>query len=404
MSNVLGQMKTVQSVFAAGNAVEGLSTHVADSGAFRVEGMPVFRSGTFKDSMGYQQTWEPEHLEQMVFNFNMLRDRGTLPNVPVRDGHRSFLGTGGQVIGYITKLTHDQSAGRLLADYEITEPEAAAKIQRGTFRARSAEVGMYETNDEATYWPVFVGFAFVDIPAVEGLYNKKIEDGEYVLFTQNIKETTVTAPVTQKSGGGRQPAQGSPATPPDAPEVDGQRPGASGSSPTGGEPAAPVAATAQVDAANHGAAQPGAFTFTVGGKPINDFAAVQRHITTLETAASEQRDAGRKAFVSGLAGSNKITQPQVESLTALALSMDDEQFGQFRAAYDAAPTQPLLAVHGAPGTPGGTPKGTEDANDELNILRETIAQHSRAGVSQAQIEKMPSFIRLRALEASTPKE
>jgi hypothetical protein len=393
--NALGTMRTVQSVFSTANAVEGLNSYTGVDGKFVVEGMPVFKAGTFKDSMGYQQTWEPEHLEQMVFNFNMLRDRGTLPNVPVRDGHRSFLGSGGQVMGWITKLTHDQATGRLLADYEITEPDAAAKIQRGTYRARSAEIGMYETNDEATYWPVFMGFAFVDIPAVEGLYNREIKDGEYVLFTQHTKENAVPE---------KQPTPAAPAAPVTEPEGTEPPAAAEFEAPPAAEPPAAEPPAEPEGSGEHAAPAPGTVTFSVNGQPTNDFAAVQRHITALETAATESRDQGRRDYVAGLASGHKITQPQVDGLTTVALGLDDEAFAAFRAAYDAAPKQPVLAAHAGSTSTGTIGATAEESDDEIAVLRETIAQHQRAGVPEAQLSKMPSFIRLQALEADLTKE
>lgn len=381
MTNALGSIKTVLA-FSHSNAMEGLSSFTNPAGNTVVQGMPVFKSGTFKDSMGNQNTWETQHLEQMVFNFGMLRDRGVFPNVPVRDGHRSPFGGGGQVIGYVTNLSHDATTGRLLADYEITEPDAAAKIARGTLRGRSAEIGMYETNDEASYWPVFQGFAFVDIPAVEGLYSKA-DDNEFVIMTEQ-KEHSVTEEQPQGA-----PAEGTPPV--------GQ-PGEN--HPASPNPAPVVPATEPI-AGTHSAPASVA-TFSINGTPTTDFAAVQAHITALETAQSEQRDTGRRAYVSALANDRKITQPQVEALTTVALSMDDTQFAAFRAAYDAAPTQSLLDVHAGP-TDSAHAATTQAEHSEMSTLEETLAMHRRSGIPEAQIEKMPSFIRLQALKSQNPK-
>ena len=63
--------------------------------------VPVFRAGTFRDSLGLQRTWDPEHLFQMVQNFEALRAKGILPNVPVRVDH-SF--SADKVIGWITGM------------------------------------------------------------------------------------------------------------------------------------------------------------------------------------------------------------------------------------------------------------------------------------------------------------
>jgi len=386
MTTNLGRMKTV-AAFSASNVLEGLTTRTGASGSLIIERMPVFKSGTFKDSMGTQATWEPEHLEQMVFNFGMLKERGTLPNVPVRNQHRSLFGGGGEVIGYILALHHDQESGRLLADFEVTEPDAAGKIQRGTFRARSAEIGMYETNDEALYWPVFMGFAFVDIPAVEGLYNKAQAESpsEFIIMTEE------DAPVADDKNKGDDKAPAAPAAPAAEPQTEPATPPA--------EPAAPAAPAAEPQ--EHGAPSAGAFQFKVKGAPTTDFAAVQRHIDALETAQVEQVQNSRREYVTGLARDRKITQPQVEGLQSLVSTMTDEQYESFRTAYSVAPAQPLLDVHAGGGTEV-TPSSEE--NEEVATLRETIAMHQRSGIPQEQIEKMPSFIRLKALEAQNPKE
>lgn len=395
----MGGMKTVQAVFGSSNLLDGIQWTQNANGSLTLHGLPVFREGTFKDSMGMQATWEGVHLEQMVFHYGMLRDNGILPNVPVRDGHRSFLSSGGTVIGWHTGLRHE--GGQLLADFEITEPEAVGKIKRGTYRARSSEIGMYETNDEATFWPVYMGFAFVDIPAVEGLYNKQEGDEKFIVLMESEKESSVADDKTKNHSGGDAGGSGTGSTPTPAP--------APAPAPTPAPAPAPAPSPAPAPApapqADHAAPTPGAFSFTVNGQPTTDFGAVQRHITALETAADEARDQGRKDFVTALATANKITQPQVASLTKVALGLDDDGFAEFRAAYDAAPDHPTLAVHAGPGTETpGSQGATGDAADEITVLRETVAQHRRAGTPEAQLEKMPSFIRLKALEAATPKE
>jgi len=146
--------------------------------SLRFEGVPVFRSGTFRDSWGEQTEWTGMHTAQMVQHFNFLKDQEIFADVPVRKGHGSFLSDPlDSVIGYVSSLTNVKMASPvdgqkydyLLADYDILDPEAQAKIDSGLWRNRSAEIGTFVTNSEASYTPTFMGFAYVDVPAVEGL-------------------------------------------------------------------------------------------------------------------------------------------------------------------------------------------------------------------------------------------
>ena len=146
--------------------------------SLRFEGVPVFRSGTFRDSWGDQTTWTNIHTAEMISHFNYLKDQSIFPDVPVRKGHGSFLSDPmDSLIGYIDNMTAQTMTspvdGRkysyLLADYDILDEEAQEKIASGLWRNRSAEIGTFVTNDEQMYSPTFMGFAYVDIPAVEGL-------------------------------------------------------------------------------------------------------------------------------------------------------------------------------------------------------------------------------------------
>lgn len=376
MSNALGKLRTTRA-FSASDILEGLSRSEGPNGGTLIEGMPVFRAGTFKDSRGIQATWEPEHLEQMVFNFNLLHDRGIFPNVPVRDGHKELFGNGGTVIGYVVKISHDQDSGRLLADFELTDPAAVEKLDNKTFRARSAEVGMYETNDEALYYPVFMGFAFVDIGAVEGLYSKENPQDGFVVLTDS-KEHDVSGTQPGKEAVAFTLATGS--------ESD---------------PAKVQAYITSLETKVAGIKPP--TVFKVNGVEESDHSKVMAHIAALEGAATEAVEKGRKDFVAALAtdaGGNKITQPQVEGLTEVALGLDDAAFEKFRAAYDAAPSHPITGRHAQQPTPGEpTPKGDEPS--ELDILEEQVAQHRRSGMPEAELVKLSSYTRLQELKGST---
>ena len=86
-SRPLDALPTTKTFFAKGKNASGGEQQV-----LRVEGMPVFRSGTFRDSMGFQNTWESMHMREMVLHYNHLKDSGIFADVPVRAGHPAFFG------------------------------------------------------------------------------------------------------------------------------------------------------------------------------------------------------------------------------------------------------------------------------------------------------------------------
>lgn len=323
-------------------------TKAAD-GTAEVEGLKVFKAGTFRDSMGIQNTWDVEHLTQMVFNFDMLRERGVLPNVPVRADHSSSVD---KLVGWINALRVDGNF--LRADYKFTEPDAAEKFDRKTYLNRSAEIGLYETNDEAFYWPVFLGFAFVDLGAVEGLYSQP--ERKFTVITD--KETAVPESNTQ--------------TPPPAPAGLFNRPTAGGTE------------------------QP--VTFSIGGRTVADPVAVQSHISVLEKFQSDAMEAARKGYIESLATDGKIAAPQVDGLKAFADTLSDEQFAAFRTTWDAAPKTGLFERHGNGVSNTDGKQGTTDTGQptEVEELEAVVAMHRRSGTPN--IEKLDSFKRLQVLK------
>ncbi len=130
-----------------------------------VHGKKIFRAGTFKDSKGVLHTWTVEQLDQVVANFNHLREHNLLAGVPVRVDH-TF--SARDVVGWVSDLKREGEF--LLGDLHFTESSAFSKWDNGTFEPVSSELAPYETNDGDIYYPTLIGVAFVDIPAVEGLY------------------------------------------------------------------------------------------------------------------------------------------------------------------------------------------------------------------------------------------
>jgi hypothetical protein len=367
-----------------------------DNGALAIQGVPVFRSGTFRDSMGMQHGWEDLHMEQMVANFNVLKSQNILTDVPVRDGHPSLFGGGGTVVGFHTGLSTAKGKNLadgseytyLLADFEILDPAAQVKYDAGLFRNRSSEVGEYVTNNETAFWPTYMGFAFVDIPAVEGLNHAQFAheaDRKFTILMEKGLPVTTEQNKTTDTG---------PAVPP---------PGQSTQTTTepSTNPASPDSTPAAQPPATH-SGQTVTQTFSINGQPTSDFAAVQSHITKLENFARESNETARKDFVKGLVTSNHASAVQTDSLTAFALSLSDELYDSWKASWQAAPVLSVLSVHGAgnAGSQTQTPEKLTVDQQALKDARETVSMHKRGGMTQENLEKVPSYKTMVRLEAA----
>lgn len=387
-----------------GLGFQAYAAYKKDNGVFVVERQPVFRSGTFRDSMGEQATYEPVHMKQMADNFEYLRNKSVFADVPVRDGHPGWIVHGlpgnGRVVGWHSGVSVETLESPIdgtkydyfLADYYFTEPDAADKYQRGTFKNRSSEIIRYVTNDEAEFWPVYGGFAFVDIPAVEGLNfnrdNGARPDGNVSqtrFFVMSNREMNVTSPAP---GTPAQPSQPAPAPSSPSPQPPAPAPApAPTPTPTSPQPSQPPA-------------QHAAYMFTVNGQSTSDFAAVQRHITTLETQATEARNAARAAFVNELVAANLIlgNEENVAAQTAFAQSLTDQQFETWKSGFVVAARPALLSQHAAPaastnGVLGSTAPGAPGSED-IEIAKGVVAMHRSINTPEAQLKATPSYKRL----------
>lgn len=360
-----------------------------------VEDLPVFRSGTFRDSIGYQHTWESIHMDQMVSHFDLLRSRGILVDVPTRAGHPGFLTNAlKEVIGYHTGLRAETRTNSvdgedyvyLLATFEILDPVAAQKVSSGLWRNVSAEVGGYITNNEAEFWPVYQGVAYVDIPAVEGLKSFSNHNGVGTTFSLMQADADKEAPVS------------------------GTTTTTLNTTPPGGTPPTTPAAQSPADVAYHGRAN---FTFSIGGQQTSDFAAVQAHITGLEgqvatfaAAQAEAKDTNRKMFIKGLAegATPKILASQIAGIEAYALGLPDDAWAAFEKAHTEMAPMAAVSQH-AQGTgtnAGGTTPvgGAAPVNDELAVAAEIVMNHRRSNMPTDKLKATGSFGKLKAADVS----
>jgi hypothetical protein len=366
----------------------------------QVRNMPVFRSGTFRDSMGIQHTWDDIHIDHMVQNFQLLKDRSLLMHLPVRKGHPGFLTNPSQVvddiIGYHEALRtarmQNEADGKeynyLFADYDILDPDAGDKIDRGQWRNMSAEVGHWFTNDEAEYWPVYSGVAYADFAAVEGLKNYSSANGVGSYFS------IMTEQEQQVGDNGQQGQQGQgtqvPPPPAGVPTPNPQPPA---------QPPVPPAAQPPT--------QVQTFEFTMAGRKVSDFAAVQAHIQKLEgdnaryeQTFREQKEGTRKTFVKSLAEGDapRILATQLDATEKFALSLTDEQFTVWKGQWEATAPNPVLGQQGGgqqfqngQQTPGQQQNGTE-----LDTAKEIISNFQMTGMTPDQIKNTDSYKKLAA--------
>lgn len=345
-----------------------------------LDDVAVFRSGSFEDSMGRRNTWEQQHMDSMAAHFDMLRERNILADIPVRSGHPGWLVAGqegnGKVVGWHTGIrveeresTHDGSSYHyLIASYEIIDEEAQKAVSSGLWRNRSSEIGTYITNDGAEYFPVYMGFAYVDIPAVEGLNG--FSKAKHIIQEDSMTDTKDAAKHAA-------PVAPTPPAPPVAPAVPEER-----------EPASA-----------HAAPAPAAHVFRVAGAEVSDFAAVQAHIDSLEAFQSETAAAARLDFVNGLVSDGKILASQKESMESFASGLSAEQFDAWKATYSNAPANPILArqPEADPNFSAQVPPHDAVA-DEISVLKGTVGQHKLANIPDEKIKNTTSYKRLLELD------
>lgn len=376
----------------------GSSYLFGGSGGNVIKDLKVFKAGTFKDSQGRQKTWTTKDLADLVKNFNTLKSSGAFPKVPVRVDHTE---SARDVVGWIAGLRSD--ADFLYADIEFTEPDAYEKYERGSYGPRSSEIGEYETNgeDPKTYFPVFMGLAFVDLPAVEGLHGSAKST---VMFQQVILEGDETQMKFKINGTETEDAAAVQA------HIDAVAPlaakGATKFKVGGVEVEDFAAVQTAIDAAEAKItefAKTGTHTFKVAGADISDFAAVQAHVDTLEKFAEETRVSNRKTFVTGLAAASKITAPQVESLSELAVGMTDEQFEKFSASYDAAPVLSLFGQHAGGVTNPANAGANATVEGAVKTQEDILVMLRKSGMPKELVEKSAAFARLAELKSGASR-
>lgn len=142
------------------------------------------------------------------------------------------------------------------------------------------------------------------------------------------------------------------------------------------------------------------FTFKVQGQDTADFKAVQNRLDFLEEFRNNTIKSGKQEFVKQLAVDNKIGAPQVEKLTAYALSLTDEQYAAWKDTWDGAVALPMLGetkVGGVSNT-GSQSQAVEDNAAELDIKKGILRQHKLSNMTDDQIKQTASYKRVMELD------
>ena len=407
---------------------------------------PILRTGTFTDKFGFVFTYGVNELVTMAANFQSLSL--AFPRVPLRVDHSRSVD---RVIGWLQSLRVEGDT--LLADYEVLDPDAVEKIVSGLYASRSAEVGEYTTNEGIIYSPVILGVAFVDIPAVEGLFAQGSPETTRN-FTESIPMTVPSlvpagfvppapvaptpapvapapglvgvAPVVplgappvapamvqpQYLGAPVAPAPAPAPAPPPAP-VAGPATGATGVQPQylgapaapAPAPAAPVAAPAPAAPAPAPAAPAQADgSFAIGNEMLTTQEMVLR-IQASQEAEREQAGVHRREYVANLASSSRILASAAPAFEAFTMTLDSAQYSAFQALYDTAPVHQALGQYADALTASQTAAGglpvTQGAPDQQTMDQAILRQHRLSGLPVGRIQQTDSFKRLVAAGLET---
>jgi hypothetical protein len=357
MATALQLPQTPDVAYFTNGAILGAGvTHVEDDAGLHIRGLKVFRTGLLFDSEGRQHDWTEEELDAAVENFRALSDE--LPNVPVRVGHTR---NPHDLAGYYEAIRREGNF--LVADILVTEPDIAAKVKRRTFRSRSIEIGAFRSQRHGLSWPVVLGLAFVDIPAVSGLYESPETGKTFTVITESGTMPDVKPPA--------QPVNDQ--TMFAAYYAQGLADGASAVTPP---------------------------SFMCFGEALADPAKVQEHIAVLETFQRESIEGSRKNFVKSLIDNKVLLATQKDNFEALVLSMTPEQYEKFEKGYEGVGTNPVLGQFGGGNHSGDSADDTTDpVKDRISELEAVVRHHELAKVlSPEQISELASYKELQSLK------
>ncbi|WLR49585.1 hypothetical protein LC065_20285 (plasmid) [Halobacillus litoralis] len=149
---------------------------------YLIEGIEAFKAGNWKGT-----DYSVERLSEMVNNFQKFSEEGSL-EPPFKVDHSE---SARDQVGWIKNVYLEGDT--LFADALVTEPDAVAKIQRGTWKKVSAEIykNYVEDNTKEQHGMTFRALSIVSIPHLKGLegiaINSEELEGENELTKEELQ-------------------------------------------------------------------------------------------------------------------------------------------------------------------------------------------------------------------------
>jgi ATP-dependent protease ClpP protease subunit len=141
----------------------------------------------------------------------------------------------------------------------------------------------------------------------------------------------------------------------------------------------------------------GTVKFTANGQ-VHEMSIAQAatQLAVLTEFRNESLTQARKDFVTQLAVDNKILAPQIEKMTAYALSLSDDGFDAWKDTWDGVPGHTMLENKTSGTTNHSQPQSEvrEESAAQVEIDREIVQHHKRSGMSEESIKKTDSYNRL----------
>lgn len=346
----------------------------------------IFKTGTFTDMRGRTRTWDENDLDLAVEHFYLLRDQNIIPHVPVREDHTISIK---DVVGYFRSV---RRVGQFLyGDWEWSTWDSKMKWEDKKYRNRSIEIGQYVTNDGTKYDPVVLGLAFVDFPAVEGLYRIADHGERDMAQTPEEIAAAVAAAEAEAEAVAAADAQAAAdaAAAAEAAEAQAAADAAAAQAATDAAAAADLVGAG----AHRGGGQP--HVFRMGDADVSDYAQVQAHIVELETFRNETIESGRTAFIDSLVDGKVMTGPQAEKFRKVVQTMTPGQFDDFKDGFEGMAPANLFARHDL--GDGGQSEDVDATTDRISVLNGIVSSHRARGASEDDISKMSSFQELQTL-------
>lgn len=144
-----------------------------------VHGVEVLRAGSFTASNGTRWTFSEDDLAELARKYDTAYSEA-----PVVIGHPAL---NGPAYGWVKGLS--VSGDRLLADLDLV-PEFVEVVRRGLFKKRSASI--YHDLDGKGPYLRHVGFLGANPPAIKGLADLNLADGESLIFEFSEKERAMS--------------------------------------------------------------------------------------------------------------------------------------------------------------------------------------------------------------------